>query len=434
MKIGIFCDETLPQRGGGFVLKKEIINGLVNLNSKEFEFVFFAWNSNSFVKDLIDRENFYYYLHNPHNSFYEILKGFKYRFSIINLCKDFTLLCRGHFHQIISNYLMTYVMNTGYIRCISEFEKQLKLKCIDVCLFLEPTEVFVKTLPYVCINWDLAHFEDPYFPEILAGDWNQFISTKLNPLRRAMRVINGTSVLSNQVFQHAGVPLNRMKVLPFPTPGDALEFNYRKPNNTLLLSKLGINKRFLFYPASFWPHKNHALLVRTASKIVGTDYDYDFVFCGADKGNKDFVQSLAKDLGVYEKFHFFDFLDRETVLELYLHACALIFPSFIGPDNIPPLEAFALGCPVIASKLSGSLEQMQDAAYLFDPSDEEELIDGIRSLSFEKKAWEVRKAKGKQIANSWSSLDYATELSKVFKELVPLLSCCSTSKYKFQFS
>src|SRR5256885_13294906 len=53
-----------------------------------------------------------------------------------------------------------------------------------------------------------------------------------------------------------------------------------------------------------------------------------------------------------------DFAARDEVLALYRTAAALVFPTFFGPDNLPPLEAFAAGCPVLASRVEGADEQL----------------------------------------------------------------------------
>ena len=37
------------------------------------------------------------------------------------------------------------------------------------------------------------------------------------------------------------------------------------------------------------------------------------------------------------------------LVALYRHAFALAYVTFFGPENLPPLEAFGLGCPVVAS-------------------------------------------------------------------------------------
>ena len=72
-------------------------------------------------------------------------------------------------------------------------------------------------------------------------------------------------------------------------------------------------------------------------------------------------------------------------MKLYTNAFSLVYPSFFGPENMPPLEAFALGCPVIASEVSGAKEQLGNAAILFDPRDENDLARKIKLLYNNKK-------------------------------------------------
>ena len=51
---------------------------------------------------------------------------------------------------------------------------------------------------------------------------------------------------------------------------------------------------------------------------------------------------------------------------LYKESIALVMPSYFGPTNIPPLEAFNLGVPVLYSDLPGLKDQVGDAALLLD--------------------------------------------------------------------
>jgi glycosyltransferase involved in cell wall biosynthesis len=55
-------------------------------------------------------------------------------------------------------------------------------------------------------------------------------------------------------------------------------------------------------------------------------------------------------------------------------------PTFFGPTNIPYLEAFQLGCPVVASDLPGIREQVGDAALLVDPRDSRAIADAMQKL------------------------------------------------------
>lgn len=60
-------------------------------------------------------------------------------------------------------------------------------------------------------------------------------------------------------------------------------------------------------------------------------------------------------------------------------------PTFFGPINIPQLEAFALGCPVITSNIYGIPEQVGDAALLVDPKNPEDIAEKIGKVWTDKK-------------------------------------------------
>src|SRR5258708_18479979 len=122
------------------------------------------------------------------------------------------------------------------------------------------------------------------------------------------------------------------------------------------------------------------------------------VFTGSDKGNAQHVIEKTAELGLQDQVHMLGFVPRADLRALYSKAQALTFATFFGPDNIPPLEAFALGCPVIASRVSGAQEQLGDAALFFEPSDPQDLASAILTLSQDQQMRARMVKKGAQIA------------------------------------
>jgi glycosyltransferase involved in cell wall biosynthesis len=92
------------------------------------------------------------------------------------------------------------------------------------------------------------------------------------------------------------------------------------------------------------------------------------------------VRDYARRLGLEDQVKFLGFVEQNDLIDLYKGAFCLVFASFCGPDNLPPLEAFALGCPVIASEVPGAREQLGDAAILVPPTNERALAEAIMSL------------------------------------------------------
>jgi len=99
------------------------------------------------------------------------------------------------------------------------------------------------------------------------------------------------------------------------------------------------------------------------------------VFCGGDKNNKPYIQRLAAELGVAAQVSFIGFVPEADMQALYRHCRALVMPTYFGPTNLPPLEAWSLGKPVIYSAhLAG---QVGDGALCVDPDSAEELAAAI---------------------------------------------------------
>lgn len=240
-------------------------------------------------------------------------------------------------------------------------------------------QAIVLDLPYCAVVWDLQHRSQPWFPEVSAdGQWEHRERFSARFLRRATVVIVGTQAGAEELERFYDVPAERVLILPHPTPRFALE----KPtgDDHEVLRRYGLEPGYLLYPAQFWPHKNHANLLFAAARLREKhNLNLPIVFVGSDKGNEPHVRSLVESLGL-GAVHFLGFVPQTDLPALYRKALALTYISFFGPENLPPLEAFGFGCPVIAADVPGAEEQLGDAALLVDPKDVDQMAAAIKTL------------------------------------------------------
>ncbi|MBL8199450.1 MAG: glycosyltransferase family 4 protein [Chromatiales bacterium] len=240
----------------------------------------------------------------------------------------------------------------------------------DIAWFLTP--MYLATdLPYFYTVWDLQHRRQPWFPEVSSrGRWNLREAMYREAVQRAALLIVPNATAQQEIQSFYGVLPERCLRLAQPTPSFALDGAEPAPASASVASHLG--REFVVYPAQFWPHKNHVTLLQ-ALRIIRdrSGREIHALFPGSDAGNLAHVRSRTTQLDLDQQVHFPGFVSRTDLVHLYRNALALAFPSHFGPENLPPLEAMALGCPVIAADVPGIREQLGDAALLADPVDPE---------------------------------------------------------------
>ena len=226
---------------------------------------------------------------------------------------------------------------------------------------------YVTDTPFLTVVWDLQHRLQPFFPEVSAkGEWAARERDNALRLRRAAGVIAGTEAGRQEISNFYQVPEERIHVLPHPTPRFALE---AAPARPALLDRFRLPSKYIFYPAQFWPHKNHVNLLLALKLLSDQGLPLALVLSGSDKGNAAKVLELAAKLGLAGQIHLLGFVSIDELVALYRGALCLAYVSLFGPENLPPLEAFALQCPVVASNVSGAREQLGDAAILVDSTE-----------------------------------------------------------------
>lgn len=276
--------------------------------------------------------------------------------------------------------------------------------------------------PFMLSVWDLQHRLQPFFPEVSLTGWNWQSREDYfrEHLRRAAIILTGTETGRSEITHFYGVNPNNVFVVPLPVPPVAKPETSDKP----IRDKYQLRSEYLVYPAQFWPHKNHVNLLHALKLLRDSQAaPLDVVFTGSDKGNEAFVIDTVKRLGLEDQVHSLGFVPRSDLIALYEEAFALIFPTFFGPDNLPPLEAFALDCPVLASDVPGAREQLADAAILFDPADPRDIAGSVSRLWGDSSLRSDLTKRGKALIKGRSQRDYVDKVCEILDAFEAIRRC-----------
>ena len=114
-------------------------------------------------------------------------------------------------------------------------------------------------------------------------------------------------------------------------------------------------------------HKNFSRMIEAFLMLRGHE-DLQLRIVGGASGvfNDDNLQRMAsRD----SRIQFLGRLSDSELIAQYQNATAFVFPSLYEGFGIPPLEAQACGCPVLAANAASIPEVLQASALYFDPLD-----------------------------------------------------------------
>ena len=294
---------------------------------------------------------------------------------------------------------------------------------IDIGWFLTPGWNPI-SVPYFATVWDLEHRKQPYFPEVSITGWSWEAREKnyQRLLPRAARVVTGTSAGKKEIISYYGINPDNVRVVPFPANDRFHSVSTDKLVD--VRGKFGVRNAFVFYPAQFWPHKNHVNLLFALRLLNASSHEpLQLLLAGSDQGNLQHVKETIHDLELVQHVRISGFVSEEDLIGLYREATALVFPSFFGPDNLPPLEAFAIGCPVAAARIAGADEQLGDAAILFDPGSPVEIAEAIGRIRDNEELREKLIQRGRKRVTTFTPRNYVERICDILDEFEAIRRC-----------
>ena len=198
--------------------------------------------------------------------------------------------------------------------------------------------------------------------------------------RRAAAVLTHSGHARDTIIEKFKVPANKIhgiqlaagdefRAAPVPARVQAFREKYQLP------------EKFGFFPANFWPHKNHATLFEALAIYRKQHGEPPLIaLSGFSAGQAGPVEAAIKQHGLQDSIRILGYLDRAEIPLAYQAAQFLVFPSKFEGFGIPVAEAMAAGCPVVCSNIPSLSEFTGDGAITCDPDDAEAFAAGMHQL------------------------------------------------------
>ncbi|TYL91730.1 glycosyltransferase family 4 protein [Bradyrhizobium rifense] len=291
----------------------------------------------------------------------------------------------------VSDYLFLFLKYCGPFDLVqialelkSPFERALIRDDIDVVHFTSTSKrhLLLHQLPFIITIFDGCHRDAPEFPEVRTfGEFERREILFRLASTKAVAVIVNASELIDDLCRRYAMERDRAICIPFSPSTYVSSSAPDAAADAAVLAKYRLEPGYLFYPAQFWPHKNHITLLAALALLRERGITERLVLCGSNRSGRDRIDLAIPNLGLSDQISIIGFVESAELGALYRGASALVMPTYFGPTNLPPLEAWTVGTPVIYPEAFKA--QAGDAAILFDYDDPRSLADAIVSLRAE---------------------------------------------------
>jgi glycosyltransferase involved in cell wall biosynthesis len=224
--------------------------------------------------------------------------------------------------------------------------------------------------------YHLAYQHTLTLPQKLYANFLIRAATKLSD-----KIITVSDFSKNEIIKYSKVAADA--IVTIHNGVDAERFSSIKSNSPKLSQPDA--EKYILFVGNVKPHKNLFTLLKAFSHLLDEGMSsFNLVIAGKKEGFITADTQVAKMIDaspmLKKRITFTGFVTDKDLPQLYQNASALVFPSVYEGFGLPPLEAMASGCPVVASSAGSIPEVCGDATVYFDPLDYLSLANKLRQV------------------------------------------------------
>jgi glycosyltransferase involved in cell wall biosynthesis len=301
---------------------------------------------------------------------------------------DLTLLVPGSYQGPLPAYETIRIQTVGRLRGHAWEQIELPVHARGGILSLCNTGPLLRRKQVVCIH-DLNPF---LFPSSYSWLFRTGYGAVVPVLGRTAAGLATVSRFSAQLLVEHGIARGRTPTIAVNghehvrrwSPPGAMPA--RSHASTVLL--LGSQAR----------HKNISIVLGLVPRLAARGIDVAVVGGRTPRVFGQFALPPEQQTGI----RWLGAVSDDDLASVMQTSLCLAFPSLMEGFGLPPLEAMALGCPVVASKCASLPEVCGDAALYASPTDPEEWLSRLVTLHEDPRLRQTLIAKGRAKAESFS--------------------------------
>ncbi|PID92293.1 MAG: hypothetical protein CSA96_03965 [Bacteroidetes bacterium] len=221
----------------------------------------------------------------------------------------------------------------------------------------------------------------------------------------------------NKAYYHKLVP-NLARTCIVHCGIDLKKFSLREPQSTK-------NSLFIFGVGRLVPKKGFHVLLEALGKFKEKGFSWSAAIAG-DGPLRQELKEQADRLGISENVSFLGNISQEEIRDLLGRADVFVLPSVPVDDGdidgipVSLMEAMAVGCPSISTKVSGIPELILDGetGILTEPGDAAGIVEGLCRLAVDPKlVAQLRERGRRKIEQEFNIADVGNKLASFFSSL-----------------
>ena len=253
-------------------------------------------------------------------------------------------------------------------------------------------------------------------PFVITEHWSAFLSVNQNKLSKAKKFIAQKiaekAELIIPVSENLGNGLKNLEIKkPIEVIGNVIDTDLFSMNN-------GQKNEFIFlHISNLIPLKNPEKIIKVASKLYET-HPYFQLQIGGD-GNVEELKNWVKKYNAEAFTEVFGMIAHHEVAQKMKDASCFLLFSDMETQGIVLLEAFSSGIPVIATRVGGIPEIVEEnRGILVEKADEKALFEAMKNVLEDKIAFENSEVIRSYVVDNFSKQKIAEQFSEIYNKVL----------------